>query len=138
MHSTIRSLAGPASILALSFVTVPVSAQGSTTTTPSQPPFIAASAVGETRITPDRAMLNVAVESHAETAAAAGADNATKQKRVIDAVKGAGIAAAQIRTSGYNVSPEYGRSATRGRRSRATAPITPSRSKSGTSTQSER
>ena len=109
MHSIIRSRAGLASIVALSFVTVPVSAQvAMSAPNPPQPPFIAASAVGETRITPDRALLNVAVESHAETAAAAGADNAAKQKRVIDAVKAAGIAAAQIRTSGYNVSPEYG------------------------------
>jgi uncharacterized protein YggE len=110
MRSKIRSSIGRlASIAALSSVTVPLLAQGAVTTpAPQQPPFIAASAVGETRVTPDRAMLNIAVESHAETAAAAGADNASKQKHVIDAVKAAGIAAAQIRTSGYNVSPEYG------------------------------
>ena len=109
MHSTIRSLAVLASTAALSFTSVPLLAQVAVSApNPPQPPFIAASAVGETRITPDRAMLNVAVESHAETAAAAGADNAVKQKRVIDAVKAAGVPAAQIRTAGYNVSPEYG------------------------------
>lgn len=110
MRSKIRSSIGRlGSIAALSSVTVPLLAQGVVaTSTPPQPPFIAASAAGDTRVTPDRAMLNIAVESHAATAAAAGADNASKQKRVIDAVKALGIAAAQIRTSGYNVSPEYG------------------------------
>jgi uncharacterized protein YggE len=108
MHSMIRSLAVLGSTVPLSLTGLPLAAQGVTQVNSPQPPFIAASAVGETRITPDRAMLNVAVESHAESAAAAGADNAARQKRVIDAVKSAGVAAAQIRTSGYNVSPEYG------------------------------
>jgi uncharacterized protein YggE len=71
------------------------------------PPSISASAVGEARIVPDRAMINVAVESQAPSAAKAGADNAARQTKVIDAVKAAGVAAAQIRTSGYNVFPEY-------------------------------
>lgn len=74
------------------------------------PPQITATAVGETRVTPDRAMLNVAVESRGESAAVAAAANAEKQTRVIDAVKGAGVAAAQIRTAGYNVYPEYAQS----------------------------
>ena len=52
-------------------------------------------------------MLSVAVETQGETAAKAGADNAARQARVIDAVKAAGVAAAQIRTAGYNVFPEY-------------------------------
>jgi uncharacterized protein len=76
------------------------------TATP-QPPYIAASAVGESRITPDRAVVRVAVDSRNESAAAAGADVRTKQERVIGAVKAAGIASPQIRTLGYNVSAEY-------------------------------
>jgi len=90
------------------FVSVPIDAQQPSAAPPPQaPPFIAASAVGDTRVVPDRAMLNVAVESQGESAAKVGADNAAKQTRVIDAVKAAGVPAAQIRTSGYNVSPEY-------------------------------
>ena len=81
--------------------------QAAVVASPPGPPYIAASAAGETRVVPDRAMLNVAVESQGESAAKVGADNAAKQTRVIDAVKAAGIPAAQIRTSGYNVSPEY-------------------------------
>src|SRR5690348_3886300 len=71
------------------------------------PPSVSTTAVGETTVVPDRAMISVAVESQGQTAAAAGAENAKLQTRVIDAVKAAGIAAAQIRTSGYNVFPEY-------------------------------
>ena len=71
------------------------------------PPYIAATAVGESRVSPDRALVQVTVESRSETAAGAGAANRTKQERVIEAVKAAGVAAPQIRTVGYRVSPEY-------------------------------
>jgi len=107
MHSTSRSVSRFVSI-ALTLVPVPLLAQAVTSPPAPQPPVIAASAVGETRITPDRAMLNVAVETHAETAAQSGSDNARIQAKIIAAVKAAGVAAAQIRTSGYNVFPEYG------------------------------
>ena len=92
--------------LTASLIALPVTAQ--TAASPTQPPpSISTSAVGETTVVPDRAMLSVAVESQGQTAAAAGAENAKLQTRVIDAVKAAGVAAAQIRTSGYNVFPEY-------------------------------
>jgi uncharacterized protein YggE len=71
------------------------------------PPYIAASAIGETRVTPDRAIVQVTVDSRAESAASAGAQNRDKQERVIAAVKLQGVAAPQIRTSGYRVNPEY-------------------------------
>ena len=71
------------------------------------PPYIAATAVGESRVSPDRALVQVTVEARSETAAGAGAANRTKQERVIEAVKAAGVAAPQIRTVGYRVSPEY-------------------------------
>jgi uncharacterized protein len=80
------------------------------------PPYIAATAVGDSRIVPDRALVSVAVESHAESAAKAGAANAAMQTRVIDAVKATGVAAAQIRTAGYNVFPEYAQSSGKGPR----------------------
>lgn len=82
-------------------------AQAGPAVPPQPPPFIATSAVGEARITPDRATLHVAVESRGQSAAAAAAENARLQTRVIEAVKAAGVAAAQIRTAGYNISPEY-------------------------------
>ena len=91
-------------------VSAPVTgiAQSATISPPSSaPPYIAASAVGESRVSPDRALVQVTVESRSETAAGAGADNRVRQERVIAAVKSAGVAAPQIRTVGYRVSPEY-------------------------------
>jgi uncharacterized protein YggE len=112
-----RFLAGL--VVAPALVTVPAdpaSAQAGVTTAPGAPPSITASAVGETRVVPDRAMVSVAVESQGETAAKAGADNAARQTQVINAVKAVGVAAAQIRTSGYNVFPEYAQSSGKGPR----------------------
>ena len=107
MHSLIREAAlGLAPVFALSLAALPLTAQSGTLMTPP-PPSISTSAVGETSVVPDRAMVSVAVESQGQTAAAAGAENAQLQAKVIDAVKAAGVAAAQIRTSGYNVFPEY-------------------------------
>jgi uncharacterized protein YggE len=107
MHSLIREAAlGLAPVFALSLAALPLTAQSGTLVTPP-PPSISTSAVGETSVIPDRAMVSVAVESQGQTAAAAGAENAQLQAKVIDAVKAAGVAAAQIRTSGYNVFPEY-------------------------------
>ena len=71
------------------------------------PPMIAASARGETQVTPDRATVHIGVETRGETAAAAARSNATRLTRVLDAIKAAGIPAAQIRTVGFNVFPEY-------------------------------
>lgn len=108
MHSFIEAFAFRGiSVLAFSLASLPVIAQPGPTQGPPPPPSIATSAVGETTIVPDRAMLSVAVESQGQTAAAAGAENAKLQARVIDAVKAAGVAAPQIRTAGYNVFPEY-------------------------------
>ena len=108
MQSLVRRFAFVLAPVALSaLVSVSAHAQVSTPVPTPQPPFIAASAAGEARVVPDRAMLAVAVESQAPSAAKAGTDNAARQTRVIEAVKAAGVAAAQIRTSGYNVFPEY-------------------------------
>jgi len=117
VHSLVRPVvARLVPVLAVALAASPVIAQPGQTPPLQPPPNIAVSAVGEAYVTPDRAMLSVAVESQAETAAKAGADNAAKQTRVIDAVKATGIAAAQIRTSGYNVFPEYAQSTGKGPR----------------------
>lgn len=111
MRSLVRRFSGrfaPAVIAALVLVSGPADAQGSAAPAPqSQPPFVSASASGDARVVPDRAMLTVAVETQGPSAAKAASDNAARQTKVIDAVKAAGIAAAQIRTSGFNVFPEY-------------------------------
>jgi uncharacterized protein len=70
------------------------------------PPQIVVTGRGEVKVTPDRANVQISVQSRAVTAAAAAADNAKKQSAVIGAIKGLGIGDDQISTSNYNVSPE--------------------------------
>jgi uncharacterized protein YggE len=93
--------------LTLAGVAMPVISSAQANQWPAQPLYIAASAVGETRVTPDRAIVLVSVDSRAESAANAGLQNREKQERVIAAVKAQGVAPAQIRTAGYRVNPEY-------------------------------
>ena len=102
-----RSFVGVVPVLAALVIPARISAQTGQSPPAPQPPYIAASAVGESRVTPDRAIVQVTVDSRAETAAGAGADNRVRQDRVISAVKAAGVASPQIRTIGYRVTPEY-------------------------------
>jgi len=75
---------------------------------PTQPaqPQISTSATGEARVQPDRATIMFAVETRAATAAKAGADNARRQKAVMDTLRKLGLAEGQLSTSGYSVAPE--------------------------------
>lgn len=72
----------------------------------SPPSQIVTTATGEATVVPDRGMITFAVETRASTAAAAAAENARRQKRVIDALRAKGVAAERISTSGYSVSPD--------------------------------
>jgi len=69
-------------------------------------PQIVTSAQGEVRVTPDKATINIGVQTRAATAAAAASQNSLKQRAVIDAIKAKGIPAEQISTSNFNVIPE--------------------------------
>ena len=69
-------------------------------------PQIVTTATGEVRLTPDRATIQIGVQSRATTAAAAATQNATKQRAIIDAIKARGVPAEQIATSNFNVIPE--------------------------------
>jgi uncharacterized protein YggE len=70
------------------------------------PATVAVSGSGESQVVPDRARLSIGVQTQAPTAADASARNSTQQRAVIDALRGLGVAADQITTSGYNVYPE--------------------------------
>lgn len=72
----------------------------------SPAPQILTSATGETKIAPDRARIEISVQTRAATASAAGADNARKQQAVIDALKKLGFGGDQLSTTGYNLQPE--------------------------------
>ena len=71
------------------------------------PPIIATSASADAKYTPDRARINIAVQTRASTAVAAAADNAKKQSAVIGSLHSLGLKNDQISTVGYNVNPEY-------------------------------
>jgi uncharacterized protein YggE len=94
-------------MLALSIISTPVFAQQGTTIAPIEPiPEISVAGHGEAKIAPDRATIQISVQTRAATAAAAASENATKQAAVIAAIRALGIGADQISTTGYNVYPE--------------------------------
>lgn len=69
-------------------------------------PQVVTSATGEAAVAPDRAWITFAVETRSATAAAAASDNAKRQRAVIDALRGKGIAAERISTTGFSVQAE--------------------------------
>jgi len=90
--------------LALFSISAPLSAQQSDNMPPI--PQIAVASRGEVKVNPDRANVQISVQTRAETAAGAAAENAKKQKAVIGALRALGIDAKDISTVGYNVYPE--------------------------------
>ncbi|MGV3708567.1 MAG: SIMPL domain-containing protein [Gemmatimonas sp.] len=90
-----------ASVMLLASVATPGRAQ----TLPEPPPQIVISANGIVESTPDRANVQLGVETQAKTAAAASSENNRKQTAVLNAIKALGIPAGSITTSSFNVSP---------------------------------
>jgi uncharacterized protein YggE len=84
----------------------PLAAQGTAAAAAPMPAHIETSGQGEVRVTPDRATVYVGVQTRASTAAVAAADNARRQKAIIDSIKVLGITAEQISTQNYSVNPE--------------------------------
>ena len=70
-------------------------------------PTVSVSANGTVRKTPDQALVSLAVENVAGNARSAAQQNAQRMDAVIRAIKQTGIPAEHIRTSGYNLMPEY-------------------------------
>lgn len=81
-------------------------AQDAASRAPEQP-SISVSAQGSTRVTPDRATLQIGVQTRGATAAAASAENARLAQRVVAAIRAVGIGGEQISTVNYSVNPEY-------------------------------
>lgn len=99
-------IASTAIVAALSAIITPLEAQIDANRAPERP-SISVSAQGSTRITPDRATIQIGVQTRGATAAAASAENARAAERVIAAIKALGIGAEQISTVNYSVNPEY-------------------------------
>lgn len=89
-------------------VAVPLAAQQGAPPSmhPMFPPEVVTTGKGEARVTPDRATIFIGVQTRAATAAQASAENARKQRAVIDTLRALGIGNEQISTVNYNVWPE--------------------------------
>jgi len=98
------ALTGAAALLGLSaLLPVIAAAQGMHTL----PPHVFVSASEEVDFAPDRAHLSVSVETRGRTSQLASQDNARIAAAILESLQRAGIAAAQIRTIGLTVNPEY-------------------------------
>lgn len=73
---------------------------------PVPTPSLVSSGQGEAKVTPDRASVMVNVQTRAATAAAAGAENASRTRAVLDAIGKLGLSRDQLSTEGYSVYPE--------------------------------
>src|SRR5690606_38628419 len=72
-----------------------------------RPATISVSGTGQVSVAPDMATLRIGVETRAESAAEAVAGNSEAAQRIIDTMKEAGLAAENIQTANFSVSPVY-------------------------------
>lgn len=85
----------------------PLSTHAQDSRAPFDPiPQIAVSGRGEVRVSPDRATIQISVQTRGSTAAAAAAENAQKQQAVLSALRALGLGNDQLSTINYNVYPE--------------------------------
>ncbi len=85
----------------------PVTIQAQDRQTPVEPiPQINVTGRGEVKISPDRATIQISVQTRGSTAAAAAAENANKQQAVLSALRVLGLGNDQLSTINYNVYPE--------------------------------
>ncbi len=70
-------------------------------------PQISVVAHQEVKVQPDRATIQISVQTRAATAAAAGAENATRLQAVLSALRAQGLTNDQLSTANYNIHPDY-------------------------------
>lgn len=93
------------SLLILCLGAAPAAAQ--TRDAPLVTPEIATNGRGEVHIAPDRAVLNVSVETRSPSAATAAGDNTARLIKTIASLRSAGVDSAQITTAGYSIGQDY-------------------------------
>jgi uncharacterized protein YggE len=94
-------------LLVLTLCITPVMLQSQDSRAPNDPiPQISVTGRGEIKVSPDRATVQISVQTRAATAAAAAAENANKQQSVMTALRALGLGNDQLSTIGYNVYPE--------------------------------
>ena len=92
-------------LVALVLAPLTIQAQDNTATL-SVIPQISVTGRGEVKVSPDRATIQVSVQTRATTDAAAAAENATKTQSVLTALRSLGLGNDQLSTVNYNVYPE--------------------------------
>jgi uncharacterized protein YggE len=92
--------------LGLAAVVLVAGVSGASTATAAQHSIVV-TGDGSVTSVPDRAQISFGVSSDARTASAALRGNATEMAKVIAAIRGQGIAAADIRTESVSLSPRY-------------------------------
>lgn len=83
-----------------------VQAQDNMAPLQAQLPQIVVPGHGEVKVSPDRATIQISVQTRAATASEAAAQNATKQQAVLSALKALGLTSDQLSTVNYQVYPE--------------------------------
>jgi len=89
-------------VAALGGVSRPEAAQSADEATPAG---LTVTGLGSVRTVPDRASFSFGVETQAATARAALTQNAAEAKKLLDALRAAGIAAADLQTSQVSLNP---------------------------------
>ncbi|WP_282602716.1 SIMPL domain-containing protein [Paracoccus sp. PARArs4] len=105
-NSTIRSTLLGAALSAMA-VAPAMAQQGGTMSCGADhgPSRLSVAGSGQARVAPDMAVITLGVTTQGDSADAAMSENSTRQNAVIEALTGAGIADAQIQTSGLNLRP---------------------------------
>src|SRR5688500_13018037 len=86
----------------------PLSVQSQDSRAPLVPiPQISVAAQHEVKVSPDRATIQISVQTRAATAAAAATQNATTLQPVLAALRAIGLTNDQLSTVNYNVHPDY-------------------------------
>lgn len=81
---------------------------GQTPSSPARGPVVKASGEATVNAAPDEATIDIGVMTQASTAQAAAAQNATQLQVAIDQLKSLLGKAAELKTVGYSLSPNYG------------------------------
>lgn len=92
-------------ILSLGALLAPLMGQAQDSRAPFEP-NIAVMGRGEVKVSPDRATIQISVQTRGTTASGAAAENANKQQAVLTALRALGLGNDQLSTINYNVYPE--------------------------------
>ena len=110
LHSRRPSSCGSLSVLTFAAGALAASAFGASVASaqasiPQPPPQISVQARGEVQVAPDRARVQIGVETQAKTAASAASENNRKQTAILAAIRAVGVPASAITTLNYSVMP---------------------------------